>query len=91
MYLLFSTKEEEEEEEEDMHPYTSNYPVPVSPLYHPSLSSFVHPLIPSVNPNVMPPFPFFHGSPDRFTGIVIYKDKIVLFCFCLKINSRISS
>jgi len=59
--LLFITQE-------DMHPYTSNYSVPVSPLYHPSLSSFVHPLIPSVSPNMMPPFPFFHGSPDRFTG-----------------------
>jgi hypothetical protein len=66
-FFLFITKEE------DMHPYTSNYPVPVSPLYHPSLSSFVHPLIASVNANMMPTFPFFHGSPDRFTGIVYIK------------------
>ena len=53
-----------------MHPYTSNYPIPTSTLYHPSLSPFVHSLIPSLHTNVMPTFPFFHGSPDRFTGIV---------------------
>jgi hypothetical protein len=63
-----------------MHPYTSNYSVPVSSLYHPSLSSFVHPLLPSVSTTVIPPFPFFHGSPDRFTGIVnISKKKFFFF------------
>ncbi|CAF2926341.1 unnamed protein product [Rotaria sp. Silwood2] len=50
-----------------MHPYISNYPVPA----YPSLSSFVHPLIPSVNTNVMATFPFFHGSPDRFTEFLL--------------------
>ncbi|CAF1248099.1 unnamed protein product [Rotaria sp. Silwood1] len=50
-----------------MHPYTSNYHVPA----YPSLSSFVHPLIPSVNTNVMATFPFFHGSPDRFTEFLL--------------------
>ncbi len=65
-----------------MHPYTSNYPVPVSPLYHPS---FVHPLLPSVNSNMMPTFPFFHGSPDRFTG----NGENVFLCW--DIHSRISS
>ncbi|CAF1568649.1 unnamed protein product [Rotaria magnacalcarata] len=47
-----------------MHPYTSNYPVPPYP-------SFVHPLIPSVNTNVMASFPFFQGSPDRFTEFLL--------------------
>ncbi|CAF1172355.1 unnamed protein product [Rotaria sordida] len=50
-----------------MHPYLSNYPIPT----YPSLSSFVHPLIPSVNTNVMATFPFFHGSPDRFTEFLL--------------------
>ncbi|UJR09437.1 hypothetical protein I4U23_013677 [Adineta vaga] len=54
-----------------MHPYTANYPIPTSSLYHPSLSSFVHPLMPSVNTSVIPPFPFFHGSPDRFTEFLL--------------------
>jgi len=42
-----------------MHPYPS--------IYHPSLSSFVNPLMSSVNASVMP---YFHVSPDRFTGSV---------------------
>ena len=62
-----------------MHPYTSNYSIPASPLYHPSLSSFVHPLLPSVSTSVIPPFPFFHGSPDRFTGIVNTPEKKIFF------------
>jgi hypothetical protein len=66
-YLLFSTIIKQEE----MHPYTSNYSMPTSSLYHPSLSPFVHPLMPSVGASVMPPFPFFHGSPDRFTGTIL--------------------
>jgi hypothetical protein len=67
-----------------MHPYTSNYPIPLSPLYHPSLSSFVHPLIPSISTNVMPSFPFFHGSPDRFTGN--RKNKISFVFFVSEMN-----
>ena len=50
-----------------MHPYTpSSYQLPTSSFYHPS---FVHPLLSSSMGNsVMPSFPFFHASPDRFTG-----------------------
>ena len=51
-----------------MHPYTpSSYPsLPTPSFYHPS---FVHPLLSSSMGNsVMPSFPFFHASPDRFTG-----------------------
>ncbi|CAF1664559.1 unnamed protein product [Adineta ricciae] len=51
-----------------MHPYATNYPIPTASLYH---TSFVHPLMPSVNASVMPPFPFFHGSPDRFTEFLL--------------------
>ena len=70
-----------------MHPYTSNYSVPLSPLYHPSLSSFVHPLIPSVNTNLMPTFPFFHGSPDRFTGIINIENFQIFFVRIFRISS----
>jgi len=47
------------EEKKTMHPYTS--------FYHPSLSSFINPLISSINASTMP---FMHGSSDRFTGNV---------------------
>ena len=47
----------------NMHPYSMSSPS----LYHPS---FVHPLLSSVGTGMMPSFPFFHGSPDRFTGTI---------------------
>jgi len=57
-----------------MHPYTSNYSLPI---YHPSL---VQTLLPS---NVVPTFPFFQTSPDRFTGKFLSFFSLILILFRL--------